>query len=121
MSADSSSLDRNYHIRSNDEGDHELHIPAWDEGSSDTYTHVLEELRIYKNKCRHLEQHLEESMREFRELNELHIRLEVEEERLLIENDGLKNRAREIKKESVEACSEKDRKIKEQRRIIEEL
>ena len=74
-SRDSSSLDRNFQIHTNTEGENELQIPAWDEGSSDTYTHVIEELRIYKNKCRHLENHLEENMREFRELNEINVRL----------------------------------------------
>lgn len=55
-----SSLDKNFQIRTNNEGENELYIPCWEEeaSSSTQYHHLIEETKFFKNKCRHLENHL---------------------------------------------------------------
>jgi ribosomal protein S15P/S13E len=83
-----SSLDKNFQIRTNNEGENELYIPCWEEeGSNSTqYHHLIEETKFYKNKCNHLENHLEENHREFSSLNQLYMIAESNERRLLKEN-----------------------------------
>lgn len=59
--SDSNSMDQNIQIHPNTEGENEIYIPYWEEeGSSSTQlNHLMEEVRILKNKCKHLENHLE--------------------------------------------------------------
>lgn len=97
MSEDSS-LDRNFQIRTNNQGENELYIPCWEEeGSSSTqYHHLIEETKFFKNKCKHLENHLEENHREFSSLNQLYMIAESNERRLLKENEELKKRLKDL-------------------------
>lgn len=71
------SMDERIHISANEEGENEIFVPVWEEGSSSqTHTQVnylMEEVRILKNKCHHLEAHIEESQNEFVSLNQLYL------------------------------------------------
>lgn len=55
-----------------------------EEGSSSNshVNHLLEEIKILKNKCKHLENHVEQSHIEFVSLNELYLSVSNNEIRL---------------------------------------
>lgn len=105
-----SSMDRNFQIRTNNEGENELYIPCWEEeGSNSTqYHHLIEQTKFFKNKCKHLENHLEENHREFSSLNQLYLIAEANERRLLKDNEDLKRHNRDLLVELTEAKNARD-------------
>lgn len=69
---------------------------------------MIEETKFFKNKCKHLENHLEENHREFSSLNQLYMIAETNERRLLKENEDLRKVNREMGGEISQLRLERD-------------
>jgi hypothetical protein len=65
---------KNYQLKLNSHKQSNLSVSLWEDtmNLNDDH-HIIEETKFFKAKCRHLENHLEETQKEFKSLNQLYI------------------------------------------------